>query len=115
MSDPRDEDDDAALFRDAIGPVRKLPDSPPPPMPESIPAVESLPEWRVAQAAVEAAEGALALEGVEPVVDADAGQVGRHAQAHGDPGALRIRRPVPVDQHDARCLGQTRQRRDQCG
>ena len=33
MSDPRDEDDDAALFRDAIGPVRKLPESPPPPMP----------------------------------------------------------------------------------
>lgn len=34
MTAPDDEDDDAALFRDAVGPVRRLPERVAPPMPE---------------------------------------------------------------------------------
>lgn len=33
MQDPHDTDDPAALFRDAVGPVRRLPDTPAPPAP----------------------------------------------------------------------------------
>ena len=31
MSQPDDEDDDATLFREAVGPVKPLPESAPPP------------------------------------------------------------------------------------